>query len=289
MSLLGEISAFLSLWDRFRNWSHKQKGKKSDSIASRFIQLFEVHGVYRNQIPRYFGHNIELPDIHNEELLLLKLTDETLTAACTHFAVRREWLDGAETQAHPCHHFYKEPEQFADFIENLKRTNPDGQYRGVVVAPAKEHTRSEALFILQEMVGSIGDKAVYRYHLCDTWPLSYWKARTYLAACVAIAWKAKVFVHGTFTNEKKIKSISDGQTLLGWNGAGIWHFGSRQWDPEDMALRPEIFLRGLDPEQNNFGIHSGLSLWLELDKQGLMNTGLDKNPRPLFIEELAKY
>ena len=38
--------------------------------------------------------------------------------------------------------------------------------------------------------------------------------------------------------------------------------------PEDMAFRPEVFLR-YDPEREKFGITAGLRLWLDLDEQGI--------------------
>lgn len=56
-----------------------------------------------------------------------------------------------------------------------------------------------------------------------------------------------------------------------------------------MALRPDIFIKGIDPEQDNFGIKSGLELWLDLAQQGLMDTGFEGNARQLFQQELASY
>ena len=40
-----------------------------------------------------------------------------------------------------------------------------------------------------------------------------------------------------------------------------------------MALRPEAFLTGLEPEQGNFGFKARLELWLHLNEQGLMDAG----------------
>ena len=56
-----------------------------------------------------------------------------------------------------------------------------------------------------------------------------------------------------------------------------------------MALRPEVFLKGVDPEKDNYGIKSGLELWLDLDEQGLMDSGFRTSARQTFEEELAKY
>jgi hypothetical protein len=284
-----EVVAALNLWDRLRNWHRGRLNPPVESVASRFIRLFESHGVHRNQIPRFFGHGIKLQDLNNEASLLVKLDEVILDAACKHFAVRREWLDGAESQVHPCHDFYKEPENFLNLIKTLRANNPEGDLHGVLIAPAKNDWNAEALLILEESIGFIGDKPIYRFHICNNWTFTYWKSRAYLVACIAMAWKSRIFVNGTYAPNKLIKGLAEGKTLLGWKGDGIGSFGVKRWDPEDMALRPEAFLHSIDPERNNFGFAAGLRLWLELEQQGLMSTGFDKKVRPLFQQELAKY
>lgn len=291
--MLGEIEAGFNLLGRLRglrNWYRSWKNPPPESVTSRFVRLFESHGVHRNQIPRYFGHGLSPLDMQDDITLLAKLDEAVLEAACAHFAVRREWLDGAESQAHPCHDFYKAPQEFVNFIEAIKKDNPDGQFSGILIAPIENDHDAEALLILEESIGGIGEKkTIHRYHLCNGWAFSYWKARGYLAACVAIAWNHNIYVHGTYAPMKSIALIAEGETLLGWQGEGMRSSGVKRWYPEDMALRPDIFLNGIDPEENNFGIKAGLGLWLDLEQRGFMNTGLDKNVRHVFQQELAKY
>lgn len=288
--VLDQVEAALSLWSRFKNWRHSKSNQSAESVATRFVRIFESHGVHRNQIPRFFGHNLTLKDVQDDASLFVKLDETILEAACKRFAVRREWLDGAETQVHPCHDFYKHPEDFSDFLTQLKSANPDGELGGLLIAPNENGCLANALIILEERVGSVGEKPIYRYHLCNDWVFSYWKARVYLTACIAIAWKRNVYIHGLRVPGKEIESLSEGQTLLGWKGEGAWKFSRRRkWYPEDMALKPEAFLGGVDPERDNFGIKSGLGLWLELEEQGLMDTGIKVNARQLFEQELAKY
>lgn len=290
----GEITLGLNLFDRLRKlwgWLRGRKSTPVESIATRFVRLFESHGVYRNQIPRFFGHSLTVQDVQDDASLVAKLDETVLEAACKRFAVRREWLDGAESQIHPCHDFYKHPEGFADFLVKLKAANPDGELGGVLLAPNEQDRQANALIILHEMVGWVGDKPIYRYHLCNNWLFSYWKARAYLTACVAIAWKHGVYVHGLRIPRKEIDKLAEGETLLGWQGEGVRGFvGRTKWYPEDMALKPEAFLEGVDPERDNFGIKSGLKRWLELEEQGLMETGAPiTNVRQLFQQELEKY
>lgn len=290
---LGEILAGLNILDRlgkFGGWLRAKRNPKAESIATRFIHLFENHGVHRNQIPRFFDHSLTLKDVQDEASLIAKLDETILEAACKRFAVRREWLDGAETQIYPRHYFYKHPEAFAGFIQSLKANNPEGEIIGVLIAPNDLDWMANALLILQEAVGAVGDKPIYRYHLCDNWVFSYWKARAYLTACVAMAWRHRAYVHGIRMPNKEIARLAEGKTLLGWQGEGIWELGHKTWDPEDMALKPRAFLKDVDPEQDNFGIKSGLRLWLDLEQQGLMEAGCPvANVRQQFQLELEKF
>ena len=289
--VLDEVEAALSLWDRLKKLLHARKNPPVESIATRFVRLFESHGVYRNQIPRFFGHSLTVQDVQDEASLVAKLDETILEAACCRFAVRREWLDGAESQIHPGHDFYKHPEGFADFLVKLKSANPDGELGGVLIAPNDQGWQAGALLILRETVGAVGEKPIYRYHLCNNWIFSYWKARAYLTACVAIAWKRGVYVHGLRIPAKEIEKLAAGEMLLSRQGEGVWNVSSsKKWYPEDMALKPDAFLEGIDPERDNFGIKSGLRRWLELEEQGLMATGCPvTNVRQLFLHELEKF
>lgn len=287
--IFGEARAALAIWDRFKDRWTTSKSAPAESITERFIRLFESHGVHRNQIPRFIGHGLALEDVQNEDRLLAALDEPLLEATCERFAVRREWLDGAEEQIFPRHRFYKTPEDFSEFLDKLRSGNPDGEMLGVVVAPGESDWTAEAVLILQEPIGYLGDKPVYRYHMCDTWAFSYWKVRAYLAACVAIAWKRNIYIHGIHMPGQDIMQLAEGHQLPVWGGEGIWALGHKTWDPEYMALQPQAFLDGVDPERDYFGIESGLRLWLELEEMGLMDAGFPCNARPLFEKELAKY
>lgn len=275
--MLGEILSTLNIGEklvRLFKWLKEQCHSAPESVSTRFIRLFESHNVHRNQIPRFFGHGLTLKDVQSDADLLLKLDETLLQAACDLFAVRREWLDGAEKQIFPIHRFYKYPHAFFEFLDALRAASPDKELSGVVLAPIVPASNARALLVLQETVGWVGDKEIFRYHFCDEWTLSYWKSRTYLTACVAIAWRQGVFIHGAHADEERLQKLTRGLALPTWSTDGIGSFGIKRWDPDDMALRPEAFLNGLDPELNNFGLQAGLKLWLSLCDDGFMNTGL---------------
>ena len=292
----GELLASWNLFEKLKKYWANRTGRQvtqPESVATRFVRVFESHGVHRNQIPRFIGHGLTLKDVQDDVSLLAKLDEPLLEAVCEKFAVRREWLDGAEKQIHPEHDFYRHPESFQIFLDELVASNPKGDFHGVLLAPEERDGHDELLLIFQETIGQVGDKPIFRFHLCNNWSFSYWRARAYLTACVAISWKRKVFVLGKYMPKKEIDKLAYGETLLGWQGEGAWFMGSRKWYPEDMALDPVTFLNGIDPEQDNFGIKEGLKLWLDLEEQGYMDVQLTSvlypNPKQAFQQELAKY
>lgn len=289
--MLGEIKSLIFIYDRIKKYIPSKfifNHKSTETVVSRFVKIFESHGVHRNQIPRFFGYGLTAADMKNNEALLPKLSEEMLEAVCTLFAVRREWLDGAESKVHSYHDFYKRPEDFLKFIEKLKAENPDESLEGVLIAPDNTDWRAEAIILIQEPIGCIGDKAIYRYHLCNNWLFPYWKARAYLTACIAIAWKRSVHIHGIYKAKEYIDQLAYGETLLGWNGDDFGLFGHKDWDAEYMTFHPETFLKDIDPEEDDFGFIAGLGLWLELESQGYMESDFT-NSREKFEQELAKY
>lgn len=287
--MLSQLEAFFSLRDRFvKFWKNKKK-VEPESVATRFVRVFENHGVHRNQIPRFIGHGLSVVDVQGDEILLPKLTEEILDTASDRFAIRREWLDGAEAQVHPDHDFYKHPGEFLKFVKGLMAHNPDGDMRGVLIVPSENDWQAYALIILQEAIGYVGEKSIYCFHLCNNWAFTYWKARAYLTACIAIAWKRKIHIHGICKPKAFIDHLAYGETLLGWQGGGIWELGHKSLDPVDMTLKPDAFLNGVNQELDSYGLKSGLKLWLELEEQGLMDSGFGAGARQAFEEELAKY
>lgn len=289
--MLGEIASAISIYDRVSNLLKRlfrgSSGGVEETVAGRFVRLFESHGVHRNQIPRFFGHGLTVVDAKDDDTLLPKLSEELLDAACELFAVRREWLDGAEKQVHTEHDFYKHPEGFVEFADRLVANNADATLTGVLVVPQQQTHEPIGLFVIEEPIGWIGDRQIVRFHLCNNWLFSYWKSRAYLTACMAIAWKRNIYIHGRTAPVEYLEKVSSGEVLLGGAEPGIHHTGGKRWHPDGMCLDPEKFLNGIDPERGNFGFRAGLDLWLDLEERGYMDSGFGKSRREAFEKKLA--
>ncbi len=281
--IVKEIETMPRVWNWIKYIFSRKERKKRELISTRLVSLLESHGVHLNQIPRFLGHGLVIADVQNDELFLSKLNEEILNDVCSKFAVHREWLDGADSQIYPSHDFYKRLEEFESFICEIISNNPKGKLSGVLITPYESGYGAYALILLKEIVGYIGDKEIYRYHICNNWAFSYWKARAYLTACAAIAWKNGVYIHGEYLPSKQIEKLVSGETFLGKDSLNIGH---KRWHPEDMALCPEKFLDGINPETSDFGIKSGLKLWLDLEEEGFMDINLRDNVREKFQKKL---
>jgi hypothetical protein len=286
--IFSEVNSVIAILERVTNAWKKRKTRTATSVPHRFVELFEAHGVHRNQIPRFFGHDVTLSDLADDTSLLKKLTEPILEAACSLFAVRREWIDGAGEYPYARHDFYKSPQNFGQFIDELKTANSNSQLSGYLIVPEDVKPEDQAALILEEVIGAVGDTAIYRYHVCDDWVFSYWKSRAFLTACVAVAWKKNVLVKGRFASRHELSTLTGTQVLPG-PVLGQVVLRGRRWYAEDLALLPDQYLKGVYPEQNGFGVSSALRLWLQLEGEGWMDTGLQKEVRPAFEAELAKY
>ena len=285
--VFSELNSALSLFARLWRLLAKRKtgDGRPDTIASRFVLLFESHGVHRNQIPRFLGQGLTLADVSDDNALMGVLTDEMLDTVADRFAVRREWIDGASDQIYPLHDFYKKADEFPEFLEGLVRSESSRATGVVLVGESKDH-ETDTLLILEELFASIGDKPIYRYHICGNWIFDYWKSRAYLAACVAGAWKKGIYVNGRKVDIAVVRRYREGTLFLEQRDDGALPRRGKLWHPEDMALRPSAFLEGLD--EGSFGREMGLRLWLDLDADGLMGTGLPPiNVRQEFEKALS--
>jgi|GEM_PF-595664 len=276
---------FAALADAF----NKIRGARHVAVSSlpaRFLSIFEHHGIHRNQIPRFFGHGLTPKDLASESAVLEALTEEMLANVCVMFAVRREWLDGAESQLHECHDFYQYPAAFHEFIAGLKAASTLAPLVALVIAPSTADGDDEAVLIIAEPLSLIGDKLIFRYHLCHNWMFRYWKSRAYFTACIATAWRLGFVVQGRTSDNIGTEALRHGEAPLGPKFNRYYGSYSGKWHTDDLALEPTAYLNRMDAETNNYGHRMALELWLELDTNGFMDLGNGLRPRPKFEQAL---
>lgn len=279
---LGIIKAVLDIVKSLRDLLTGHTPKKIPSpdssspllVAKRFVELFDAHGVKRSQIPRFFGHGLTLDILKTDESLLTHLSGEMLDAAAELFAVRRAWFDGESKQIYPLHDFYKKPDEFAEFANAItQRCTEFDIYCWVLRMPQPSKDEFDALIVIQEGIGFVDDRPIYRHHLCHNWGFKYWHARAYLAACIAIAWKHRWLVLGRDVDRAWLSSLLEGETMIRYDYAdsGFSFPTKGHWETDDQVIRPEAFIQYLD--EGLAGRQLGLDKWLSLATEGYMDLG----------------
>jgi hypothetical protein len=289
------LGALKKFWDYLKEYfAANNKPAEVDSVASRFIRLFEKHGVHRNQIPRFFGHSLSLVDVNKTEILLAKLTPEILRTACELFAVRLEWLEGVDKQIYDTHDFYKCPEAYAKFLAELVNGR-DHQIYAKLMLSTDTFSQEDVLLILNEPIGENGNEQVVRCHLFSNWSTKYWKSRADLTACIAMTVNQPVMMKGNKTSANIEKFCAGEEFIADMDNLPYayerdWLFRKRfkPWYPDDWLFKPLDYLDGVD--EGLFGKISALECWLYHFDKGNLKTRLPiECDRPAFAALLKEY
>lgn len=287
--IFSELEAFVNLFEKTFGFLKKKKNHNdTQTISDRFIDLFECHGIHRNQIPRVFQHELKLADVQSGADLLPKLTDEILDDACSFFDVNRDWIDGVNDEIYPTYDFYKYPNNFATFLDRLVK-NGKNDLHGFLFLAENNRFDFDCILIIQETLGYIESKPYVKYHICNNWITSYWKSRAYLTACIAQCLKREIGISGGYVPCENISNLQNGKSFITEANSDIYTVMRRRFNAEEWLYSPDEYLSGVEPEINNFGIKSALSLWLELDTEGYMDTKFDKNKRKKFEAKAMEY
>lgn len=248
---------------------------KAKTIATRFIALFESHGVHRNQIEEFFGHGLNIPTCATDEELLKKLTPEIITDAVKLFGVNKDWLEGSSTEIYNIPDFYKYPEDFDLYLTELLMNTDANKLSAYALTVNKKSTHefNDSLFVIAEPIGEINQREIYKYHLLGNWRISYWKSRAYFTACCALLYKHGLSVAGKVVDDNWLGDICEGTKLLDYNfserygGVSFPSVGS--WIVSDFVEMPAEYLKGIDTEQGR-ATGLALELWLSLSEKGYM-------------------
>lgn len=270
--MFDQIDAALSLVDRFQSWRERHKRPVEEFVQSRFVRLFAAHGVHRNQIPRFFGHGIELADVRDDATLAGRLTAEHLLKASELFGVRLEWMESGLGPAQERLNFYKQPKRFWDWLSDVatRVQQKHAIARALLLLPEGGRSDVEAVLLIVEPIVPLNDEWVERVHWVPVGPPDYWRCRGYLASFVAAADRFSVMLAARRASSAVLSKKVMDVDLFGPTALDDLDFGRDRVDALKWLEDPNAFLSGVDPERNNFGVQSALRLWLDLEAQGLM-------------------
>ncbi|MXR69948.1 hypothetical protein GNT65_14895 [Shewanella sp. JBTF-M18] len=268
MAFFSEINAFLSLKDRF--WKTPSPVHEISNTAKRFIRLFEAHGVARAQIPHFFGHELSLYQVENEQELLKVLSHQILQDAADLFGVKVEWLEGATDELYELNHFYKAPQAFGVWLDQRLAKAVNRDIDGWLLITHMISDRYDALILMRECVGELSSQPIYRYHFCDLWIYSYWKCRADLAACIAQGWKRHCYIYGRELKVSVFEKLASLMVIPDAEYEGTEILG-RHFYPENLATEPDDFVKGIS--EGEFGKSAAVARWLEWHERGLMPAG----------------
>lgn len=278
------IAIVLALWGVakaapkvVKNFTGRTKQATSHSpytVAQRFVALFESHGVKRNQITGFFGHDLTIGKLATDEELTNHLTPEILKDAALLFGVNQDWLEGASETIYEVKDFYKHPEDFEHFLQ-LFLNRKDKFFCYVLNAQYEtaKNNQYDGIILLEETIAEINGRPVYRYHFCGKWLMGYWKSRGYLAACCALLFKYGFHPIGKNVSQTWLVEVTNGTQLMQYDyespGLALTHTAT--WYVDEFIEKPDRYLQGVDPEMDKFGFKAALSLWLELSQKGYMD------------------
>ncbi|BCV39102.1 hypothetical protein [Shewanella algae] len=264
----GDVDALFNLIERYKKW--RSPTRKQSNTAERFIKLFEAHGVAKAQIPRFFGHELSLYQVENEQELLKALSHSILRDAADLFGVKVEWLEGASDELYELNHFYKQPHEFGTWLDQCLPNTVNQNVDGWLLTTHVNSDRYDALILMKECIGELSKQPIYRYHFCELWIYSYWKCRADLAACIAQGWKRNCYIYGRELSPSVFEKIASLTTVPNSELENTSIRG-KHFHPENLTTEPEEFVKGLSEGQ--FGKTAALDRWLYWHERELMDSG----------------
>jgi len=292
--ILAIVVALTTIYKFFKKAPSELKVKQGDSnvesVATRFVALFESHGVHRNQIPEFFDHGLDIPSCACDDELLKKLTPEILNDAVKLFGVNKDWLEGSSNKIYDIQDFYKHPEDFDFYLDELLQSTGANKLSAYALTANKKptHESDDSLFVIAESIGEINQREIYKYHLLGDWGIYYWKSRAYFTACCALLYKHGLSVAGKVVERDWLSEICEGTKLLEYDFTdrygGISFSSVGSWIVSDFVEMPDSYLKGMDTERGP-AINLALDMWLSLSENGYMRCFPEDEKYHTCVEE----
>ncbi|WP_412500795.1 hypothetical protein [Shewanella chilikensis] len=267
--IFGEALAFIQLAKLPFDWFKKQLATDPETPASRFIALFNAHGVKPSQIPDFFGHALSIADCQSAESLTKVLTSGHIEKAATLFGVNKDWLDCASEQVYEPRNFYKNPQGFEAYIDSLS-ANRSMPLRATLYQPTRNkpfYPEHSGLLMISVPIGEVNQRTIYRFDLVRYECAFYWRTRGYLAVNLAYMLRKYAVVFSCYVKPKILEPIAQGLCLPEYEYSSQAAFAVRAQGHcaiEALISCPERYLQDIDPERESFGHHAALDLWLSM-------------------------
>jgi hypothetical protein len=202
-------------------------------ISSRFMQVYEWHGIHPGEIPDFLqqtgGPRVSLNDLSSEERLLERLDGALLDFTTETFALGRDWLrQGGATKVLTSLDFYKHVEGLADFllVQSVSRSGRTdlwalSSYVGGTmfffteelsllrhfgtVGPPVEDFESQDIYmgaIYEVPIMKFRGRTIYCYYALKALPWNYWRSHYQLMAMMAVADACGVVVTGRYLSSR---------------------------------------------------------------------------------------
>lgn len=202
----------------FVNQSSSTNGSRAQSdditvdsvklLVTRFLSVYENHGIRAHQIPKFaVDFNVKPSDFATHYSVLNILTDEFISWTCETFGVEKSWMDGdpdwfcKETkQIYADFDLYKSLYFATDLFENYKKL----PRRDVCLYAFKNgsltrdtQNKSIVALVFQERIGEINGRFIYKYKPVTThWQWDYYKMRYQIKGIFLLCLKNNIRTRG---------------------------------------------------------------------------------------------
>lgn len=126
MSIIGEATSVFGLLRKAQRWA-RERLDPARVQAHRFIEVFEVYGIARQQIARLLPPELKLPNaaFSTPDKLKDQVTPELLDWAAGYLSISRAWLDGVAETPHLLLNHYKSLGGYLQWLSTRLEQVPD--------------------------------------------------------------------------------------------------------------------------------------------------------------------
>lgn len=293
--IFGETLAGLQLMEKFLSWFRERFWPVAKDIpASRFLALFDAHGVKPGQIPDFFGNGLSIADCHSTESLTKVLTSELMEKAVQLFGINRDWLDCASDMVYEPRSFYKNLQGFETYLNNIVVASPL-PVRATIYMPTSNNLSypdDSGVLVISIPVGEVNHRTIYRFDLIHYDRVCYWRCRGYLAVNLASMLRSNAIVYGACVKAKVLEPVSQGERLPVYDYESHSAFRMKVksgFSVEELICSPDKYLEGVDPERDRFGHRAAIDLWLSMADKMRTSSKAEYSRIVLKFEEALKH